>query len=326
MSDYGGETAEARAAEIVRMFTEGGVIDSNILTESEGDRWDRLTPKRILTAVIQIVLRTRWENGLSTVSQAAPRFVKSIPRDDVLSMTEMFLGGVSDVSDGQLSGYFTMPNVAGFLAALLGEESESRESVKSLLSVAVEVCRESLQGDVIRRGLESGPWDIGEIDVSNLDLIDMGGIRVPVSEGMSVLPIEANGEMLAVTLVQGDTALQLQAFRANSNVLWDSIRADMISRMRAQGGKVKEWADRAGLEIRASVPAVTESGESVTMDVRVLGSDGPGWMLRAVVSGAGAAPESGNSWAYETFLATVVVGSYPLSEMGDVIGLHPPAV
>ncbi|MFJ7201452.1 MULTISPECIES: DUF3710 domain-containing protein [unclassified Streptomyces] len=70
---------------------------------------------------------------------------------------------------------------------------------------------------------------------------------------------------------------------------------------------------------------MTESGQSVTRDIRVLGSDGPGWLLRAIVSGDGAVPGSGNVWAYEIFLATVVVSSYASSRMGDVIRLHSPA-
>ncbi|WP_326766065.1 DUF3710 domain-containing protein [Streptomyces sp. NBC_01591] len=324
MANHGGETAEARAAKIIREIIEGEVINSRILAESEDGRWDHLTPKMILVAAIQIVLRNRWDNGLSTVGQAAPRFVESVPAGDVLSMTEMFLGGVSGPSDERHFRYFTFPNVVKFLSALLGEESVSQESADDLLSAAVEACRESLQGDVIRRGAESGPWDIEEIDVSDLDLIDMGGIRVPVSAGMAVRPIEVDGEILAVTLVQGDTALQLQAFRANSSASWDAVRADMILGIRAQGGEVKEWTDRAGVEIRASVPRVTESGQSVTRDIRVLGSDGPGWMLRAIVSGDGAVSGSGNVWAYETFLATVVVSGYASSRMGNVIRLCSP--
>lgn len=34
------------------------------------------------------------------------------------------------------------------------------------------------------------------------------------------------------------------------------------------------------------------------MQVRFLGQDGPGWLLRGVVTGAGAAPESTDQWAY----------------------------
>ncbi|MFJ7201453.1 MULTISPECIES: DUF3710 domain-containing protein [unclassified Streptomyces] len=254
MANHGGETAEERAAKIIREISEGEVINSRILTEPEDGQWDHLTPKMILIAAIQIVLRNRWDNGLSTVGQVAPRFVESIPASDVLSMTEMFLGGVSGPSDGRHFRYFTLPNMVKFPSALLGEESASRESVDGLISAAVEVCRESLQGDIIRRGAEFGPWDIEEINVSDLDLIDMGGIRVPASAGMAVHPMEADGEVLAVTLVQGDTALQLQAFRANSSASWDAVRADMILGIRAQGGEVKEWTDRAGVEIRASVP------------------------------------------------------------------------
>ncbi|MFJ6016124.1 DUF3710 domain-containing protein [Streptomyces sp. NPDC092952] len=320
----GGESAEAYAAEVVRKAAEGGRIDPDVLTEVEDDRWDRLNPRIILIAAIEIILRDRSRDDSPSAVQVAPRYVELFPAGDVLAMTRIFLGDVSAVSEGNSRGYFTLPGVVGFLSALLAEESMSRESADRLVSAAVEVCRESLCGDVIRRGLGSGPWDIEEIDVSELDLIDMGGILVLESAGMEVRPIEFDGQMLAVTLVRGDTAVQLQAFRADSGVLWESVRTDMVAGIRAQGGRATEWVDRAGVEIRASVPRVTESGHQVTRDIRVLGSDGPGWMLRAVVSGAGAASGNGADWAYATFLSTVVVGTYALSGTSDVIGLHPP--
>ncbi|MFF3396742.1 DUF3710 domain-containing protein [Streptomyces sp. NPDC002669] len=83
-------------------------------------------------------------------------------------------------------------------------------------------------------------------------------------------------------------ALQkLQAFRANSSASLGAVRVDMIIGIRAQGGEVKEWTDRTGVEIRASVLRVTEFGQPVTRDTRDLGSGGPGWVLRAIVSGGG---------------------------------------
>ncbi|MDF6043800.1 DUF3710 domain-containing protein [Streptomyces sp. JH14] len=311
--DGGG--AKARAGEILKKFTEDGSVTPDLVAEAESEGWDGLVPTRIILAAIQIVLRSRREGGLSSIEQVSPRSVPILSRQDSLTMTEAFLGDVSAVSEAQSEELLSLLNLVGFLAALLKEESTSIEGVKYLLCAAEELCRESLHRDVLRRGIESGPWDISEVDVSNLSLIDMGGIGVPTSPGVEVRPVGAGGGTVAVTLVKDGTALQLQAFLAASDVFWNVARVEMMNRMRAQGGTVKEWAGRAGLEIRASVPVVMESGQSTVKNVRVLGCDGPGWMLRGIVSGIGADPESADAWAYDTFAGTVVIGTHPLGNV-----------
>ncbi|MEU3262487.1 DUF3710 domain-containing protein [Streptomyces bacillaris] len=328
MSNSGGENGVVQQVrELLRKFAEDGVVDPSILANAEVASWDRVTPKRVMVATAQIILRLRWENGLSTVEKVAPRDVSFIPRSDLLEITKMLLGAKSsDVLDGQVAKKLSLPNVMRILIALFAEESISEEDEEYLLSSAVDVCEESLHdGDILRRGVELGPWDISEIDIEDLDLVDMGGIMVPSAPGMSCLPVEVDGEILAATLVQGDTALQLQAFNANSVTVWNAVRADMISKMRAQGNSAETWVDRAGIEIRATISVVTEPGVIGAREIRVLGSDGPGWMLRAVVSGAGAAAGGDDGWAYKTFLGAVVVPG-ALSRRGDVIPLSTPAI
>ncbi|MFE4752341.1 DUF3710 domain-containing protein [Streptomyces olivochromogenes] len=58
--------------------------------------------------------------------------------------------------------------------------------------------------------------------------------------------------------------------------------------------------------------------------VRFLGHDGPGWLLRGVVTGAGAAPESTDQWAYRLFASSVVVPSFSPPENGSAIALNIP--
>ncbi|MBD0841180.1 DUF3710 domain-containing protein [Streptomyces sp. TRM68416] len=43
--------------------------------------------------------------------------------------------------------------------------------------------------------------------------------------------------------------------------------------------------------------------------VRVLGCDGPGWVLRGFATGDGAEPDSTEEWIYTTFQGTVVASS-----------------
>ncbi|MEU9709567.1 MULTISPECIES: DUF3710 domain-containing protein [unclassified Streptomyces] len=328
MSNSGGENGVVQQVrELLRKFAEDGVVDPSILANAEVASWDRVTLKRVMVATAQIILRIRWENGLPTVEEVAPRDVYFIPRSDLLEMTKMLLGAKSsDAFDGQVAKKLSLPNLMRIIIALFAEESISEEEEEYLISSAVDVCEESLRdGNILRRGFELGPWDISEIDIENLDLVDMGGIMVPSAPGMSCLPVEVDGEMLAATLVQGDTALQLQAFNANSATVWNAVRADMISKMRAQGNSAETWVDRAGIEIRATISVVTEPGVIRVREIRVLGSDGPGWMLRAVVSGAGAAAGGDDGWAYKTFLGAVVVPG-ALSRRSDVIPLYAPAI
>ncbi|MFE7333200.1 DUF3710 domain-containing protein, partial [Streptomyces sp. NPDC057565] len=283
--------------------------------------WDRVTPTRIIMAAIQIILRSRWEDGVSSV-EMLPGSVSSLSRQDLLTMIEASLGDVSSASKAQSEELFSLLNLVVLLSALIKEESISDESTKSLLHAAERVCLESLQDDVLRRGIECGPWDVSESSAPTLGLVDMGGIRVPASVGMEVRRMEVDGDTVAVTLMKDGTAIQLQAFLATPETSWNIIRVDMTNKMRTQGGVVKEWGGRAGLEIRAVVPVVTESGQSAVRDVRILGCDGPGWMLRGVVSGTGAKPESRDEWPYEIFLGTVVVGTHPVCTQGGVTSLR----
>lgn len=250
------------------------------------------------------------------------RPVLSLSQEELLLMMRASLGDVSAARATQSADLFSLLNSVGLLSALIEEESLSDESVEGLLHAAELVCRESLQADILRRGIELGPWDASEESAPSRGLIDMGGIRVPASSGMNVQPMDGGGDTVAVTLMKNGTAIQLQAFLTTPEKPWDVVRTDMANKMRTQGSVVKEWGGRAGLEIRALVPVGTESDRSAVKHVRVVGCDGPGWMLRGVISGSGAEPESRDEWPYDIFLGTVVVGTYTTCTQSDVTSLR----
>jgi hypothetical protein len=60
------------------------------------------------------------------------------------------------------------------------------------------------------------------------------------------------------------------------------------------------------------------------MDVRFAGCDGPGWLLRATITGGGAAPESVEGWAYEVVRGTVVNSGYAPDPSADFVTLRWP--
>ncbi|MGW3046019.1 DUF3710 domain-containing protein [Kitasatospora sp. NPDC001159] len=76
------------------------------------------------------------------------------------------------------------------------------------------------------------------------------------------------------------------------------------------GGEVREWAGHAGVELKCDVPVQRETGLRGVQTIRMLGCDGPGWLLRATVTGNGAAPESQDDRVYSYVERVVVVPSF----------------
>ncbi|MEU6821538.1 DUF3710 domain-containing protein [Streptomyces atriruber] len=151
---------------------------------------------------------------------------------------------------------------------------------------------------------------------------DLGGLLIPRENGVKVGLRRAGDAVSGVTLLNGATALQLQAFRSDGSRPWDAVRAEIRATVRWQGGEAEDWAGDAGVELRATVPVTTPSGGWGMQTVRMLGCDGPGWLLRGVISGEGAAPDSRSSWVYETFFRIVVDSTSPVSGSGVAIELR----
>ncbi|MDJ0344345.1 DUF3710 domain-containing protein [Streptomyces sp. H10-C2] len=164
-----------------------------------------------------------------------------------------------------------------------------------------------------QRGRDAGPWDASEADRAAGDHIDLGGLRIPSSQGLKLRPVygRRGDEVEAVGIVSGRTALQLQAFRAAEGRPWNRIRGELLAKLIAGRGEAKEWAGPAGVEIRSNQPVTKSDGSRGVMAVRFLGCDGPGWLLRGVVTGEGAAPDSTDQWAFETFMNTIVDPTCP---------------
>ena len=136
-----------------------------------------------------------------------------------------------------------------------------------------------------------GPHDASEVgDPSQGGRVDLGGLWLPGRPGLEVR-VEADqqtGEVVAVTLVLGDSALQVQPFAApRSEGIWDEVRAEIASAMASDGVAAREVTGPYGVELTARVN--TPEGPA---DVRFVGVDGPRWMVRALYQGAAAADPS----------------------------------
>lgn len=165
---------------------------------------------------------------------------------------------------------------------------------------------------------EHGPWDAGEIAEDNArGRIDLGGLLVPGVTGLEVR-VEADqttGQVIAVTLVLDDGALQLQPFAApRTEGIWDEVRAEIRAGITAQGGTADEVDGPLGTELRTKVPVRAQDGSSSVQPARFLGVDGPRWFLRGVLTGRPALETANDEALIGLFRDIVVVrGGAPMA-------------
>lgn len=138
----------------------------------------------------------------------------------------------------------------------------------------------------------SGPWDSTEKSPGDDEsYLDLGALLVRGQESFTFqLPAEGeDGELGSVVLVSDDSALELRAFAATrSGGLWDEVRADLAEEVTRLGGESTFAEGPFGPELHVAVPATSPDGEDGLQPSRIIGVEGPRWLLRATVLGAAA--------------------------------------
>ena len=171
-----------------------------------------------------------------------------------------------------------------------------------------------------------GPFDEAEVSDDGLLRIDLGGMRVPGIEGMELrLDLDESGEnVVAATVVSGESAMQLMAFGApRTEGIWDEVR-DEIRGSLAPQGPVEESSGVFGRELLATLPVAGPQGQSGMQPVRFVGVDGPRWFLRGLFSGPAARNAAAAEPLEAILRATVVVrGNDPMAP-GDLLALRLP--
>jgi len=174
-------------------------------------------------------------------------------------------------------------------------------------------------------GRPRGPWDVSEVDPEG-DLVDLGGLLVPVQPGMELRAEVADERVVAVTLVLGSSALRVQPYAAPRTLgIWDELRIEIAAGITQQGGLVDEADGPFGPELRAQVPVQLPGGQRGMQAARFLGVDGPRWFLRGVITGQGAVDPQQAGPVEALFGQLVVVrGTQPMAPR-DPIPLTLPA-
>lgn len=175
----------------------------------------------------------------------------------------------------------------------------------------------------------NGPWDRAETDAdsSEGEYIDLGGLVIRGIEGVEVrLHVEDQaGTVAAALLVTPEAALELRAFAApRSEGIWADVRADIVAEAERHGGKVDEIDGEFGVELHVEVPVSTQTGQQGLQISRVVGVDGPRWLLRGNFLGK-AAVEPDPDGPLEQAFRNVIVnrGDEPMAPR-DPITMHMP--
>jgi hypothetical protein len=158
-------------------------------------------------------------------------------------------------------------------------------------------------------GLTSGPFDADDLPDEDVERVDLGSLLIAPEPGRELrLQVdEASGVVQSVVLAGEDGALELRAFAAPRNGdLWSEARPQIASEVSGHGGTATEREGRWGTELVCRVQVRTPDGKTGTQDSRIIGVNGPRWLLRATLLGKPATDVDG-SGAWEDLLSRVAV-------------------
>lgn len=172
------------------------------------------------------------------------------------------------------------------------------------------------------RGIDVGPWDVDDEAVPDYDeYLSLGSYYLPFLKETTfrVKASRASHEVLGTTMTLGSSSVEVEAFAAPKTMgLWDDVRADLLE----ANPSATEVAGVFGAEVM--LPVKVKSGNTVM--TRIVGVDGPRWMLRGIFSGNAASdPDSDEAAKLNDFFADIVVerGDEPLAPR-DLIPMHAP--
>ena len=156
-----------------------------------------------------------------------------------------------------------------------------------------------------------GPWDSAEKDVDDDPAyLDFGSLLIRVRPGFHLqMPTDDDqGTIGSVVLVTEDSGLELRAFAdARSGGLWDAVRTDLVEEAERLDGQAKTVNGPFGPELRIDVPVTLPDGEQGFQPTRIIGIEGPRWMLRATFLGQEALEPGNDSLLMQALRDVVVV-------------------
>jgi hypothetical protein len=156
-----------------------------------------------------------------------------------------------------------------------------------------------------------GPWDASEkVAGEEENYIDLGSLIIKGRPGFNLqLPTDGDSDEIgSAVLLTENSGLELRAFAASrSGGLWDEVRSDLIEEVERLGGDYEAVDGPFGPELQIRVPVTLPDGEDGFQPSRIIGVEGPRWLLRGTLLGEAALNPSDEGLLIEAFRDTIVV-------------------
>ncbi|KAA8820022.1 DUF3710 domain-containing protein [Bifidobacterium vespertilionis] len=183
---------------------------------------------------------------------------------------------------------------------------------------------EAQPGVFAGRGDTTGPWDVDDENIPDYDeYLDIGSLFLPMipmqyeNAALRLKADRASNAVVGAVITVGNSSLELEAYAAPKTMgLWDDVRADLLEANK----EAQEIDGTFGKELL--LPVHLQNGTVLT---RIVGVDGPRWMLRGIFAGKAAVDGEEQKDVLDEYFTKIVVarGEEPLAPR-DMIPMHPP--
>jgi hypothetical protein len=173
--------------------------------------------------------------------------------------------------------------------------------------------------DELDQARPRGPWDRSETnaDADGTGYIDLGGLIVRGHPGLELrLQVDEQAQEVSSVLLAGpESGVELRAFAApRYDGIWDEVRQDIAAEATKRGGTATERDGEFGVELTLVVPIQAPDGKQATQTSRIVGVDGPRWLLRGTFLGKSATQPDPDGAVESAFRDVIVVrGSAPMA-------------
>lgn len=171
---------------------------------------------------------------------------------------------------------------------------------------------------------QGGPWDLPDLPDDGVNRVDLGGLLVPVAEGIEVRVDvdQSTGAVVSATLATPISAMQVLAFAAPRTAgIWAEVREEIQGSIVAGGGSAQLVEGPYGTELQGRVP--TDAPGQLAA-ARFVGVDGPRWFLRGLIQGQEAEAPGSDSGLLAAFGAIGVVRGEEAMAVRDPLPLRLP--
>ncbi|WP_392668700.1 DUF3710 domain-containing protein [Streptomyces sp. LN785] len=300
---------KASAKEIVEQYGRDGRLSGESLALAEFGVWNRTTPGMLL-------LVTGYLAGLEdpalverTLESGNEALAMMLKDDDLFGALALTDAGAELSWDQLMAWIWAYWQSRGMSPGVLDELFEEAEEIWTETVDSADLIRPRVRDGAC------GPWDASETPVpADTERIDYGVMKIPRIEGAETRPLYAGERIVGVIVRFGGHAFSLQVFRARGGPVWDTVRPKITNGVRDQGGSngvgdqggsAEEAESSFGAEVRAQIPVVKD-GQRMLQPTRIVGCDGPGWLLRGVYGGPAALADVVDLRAHHLFTQTVV--------------------